>query len=103
MGLFDNVEGAAENMAGQGLEDKLIAEGTQKAEQFADQQTGGRFDSQIQQAGNFADQQIEQRMGGQGQGQGQGQSGQGFGQSGQGQGQSGQGQGQGQSQQQGGW
>lgn len=64
MGLFDNIEGAAENAAGQGLEDKLVREGTQKAEQFADEKTGGKFDNQIQQAGNFADQQVENRMGG---------------------------------------
>ncbi|MCL2585355.1 MAG: antitoxin [Streptosporangiales bacterium] len=70
MGLFDNIEGAAENSAKQGLEDKLIQEGTQKAEQFADEKTGGKFDNQIQQAGNFADQQIENRTGGGQRGQG---------------------------------
>lgn len=64
MGLFDNIEGAAENAAGHGLEDKLIQEGTQKAEQFASEKTGGKFDNQIQQAGEFADQQIENRQGG---------------------------------------
>lgn len=64
MGLFDNIEGAAEGAAKQGLEDKLIEEGTQKAEQFASEKTGGRFDDQIQQAGEFADQQAENRLGG---------------------------------------
>lgn len=39
-------------------------------------QTGGQFDSEIQAAGNFADQQIDQQLGGQGQG-GLGQGGQG--------------------------
>lgn len=73
MGLFDEAKNMAENAAGQGIEDKFIQEGTQKAEEFADQQTGGRFNDQIQQAGNFADQQIENQMGGQGQNQGQGQ------------------------------
>lgn len=71
MGLFDDAKNMAENAGGQGLEDKLIQEGTQKAEQFADEKTGGRFDDQIQQAGNFADEQVENRLGGQQGGQDQ--------------------------------
>lgn len=73
MGLFDEAKNLAENAGGQGLEDKLIQEGTQRAEQFADEKTGGQFDNQIQQAGNFADQQIEGQFGGQQDGQDQNQ------------------------------
>jgi len=58
MGLFDEVE----NMAGQGGEDSLVQKATQEGEQVLDNETGGKFDSEIQDAGNMADQQIDQNL-----------------------------------------
>jgi hypothetical protein len=58
MGLFDEVE----NLAGQGGEDSLVQKATQEGEQVLDNETGGKFDSEIQDAGNLADQQIDQDL-----------------------------------------
>jgi hypothetical protein len=58
MGLFDEVE----NLAGQGGEDSLVQKATQEGEQVLENETGGKFDSEIQDAGNLADQQIDQDL-----------------------------------------
>jgi hypothetical protein len=58
VGLFDEVE----NLAGQGGEDSLVQKATQEGEQVLDNETGGKFDSEIQDAGNMADQQIDQHL-----------------------------------------
>ena len=59
MGIFDEAEKLAGEMGG----DKIVQGATQDAENWADQETGNKFDSEIQDAGNFADQQIDQQMG----------------------------------------
>ena len=64
MGLFDEVENLAGDAAGKGAEDSVVQDITQQGEQFLDNETGGKFDSEIQDAGNFADQQIDQQFGG---------------------------------------
>lgn len=61
MGIFDE----AEKLAGEAGGEQIVQNVTQDAEKWADQETGGKFDSEIQDAGNFADQQIDQEMGGQ--------------------------------------
>jgi len=58
MGLFDD----AENLAGQGTEDSLVQKVTQEGEQLADNETGGKFDSEIQSGGNELDQQLDQDL-----------------------------------------
>jgi hypothetical protein len=58
MGLFDDVE----NLAGQGGEDALVQKATQQGEQFLDSETGGKFDSEIQDGGNLLDQQVDQNL-----------------------------------------
>ena len=58
MGLFDDVE----NLAGQGGEDALVQKATQQGEQFLDNETGGKFDSEVQDAGNALDQQVDKDM-----------------------------------------
>ena len=58
MGLFDDVE----NLAGQGGEDALVQKATQQGEQFLDNETGGKFDSEIQDGGNLLDQQVDQNL-----------------------------------------
>jgi hypothetical protein len=58
MGLFDEVE----NLAGQGGEDGLVQKATQEGEQFLDNETGDKFDSEIQEGGNLLDQQIDQHL-----------------------------------------
>ena len=58
MGLFDDVE----NLAGQGGEDALVQKATQQGEQFLDNETGGKFDSEIQEGGNLLDQQVDQDL-----------------------------------------
>jgi hypothetical protein len=58
MGLFDDVE----NLAGQGGEDALVQKATQQGEQFLDNETGGKFDSEIQEGGNLLDQQVDQHL-----------------------------------------
>ncbi|HEY1703734.1 MAG TPA: hypothetical protein VGG75_28885 [Trebonia sp.] len=108
MGIFDKVKNQAKNLA---QNDPKLAN---QAGEAANKATGGRFENQINEGvqmaqdsfgqqgqGGYDDQNQDQNQGGfggqqgqgqQGQGQGQGQSGQGqSGQQGQGQGQSGQG------------
>jgi hypothetical protein len=58
MGLFDEVE----NLAGQGGEDSLVQKATQEGEQVLDNETGGKFDSEIQDGGNMLDQQVDQHL-----------------------------------------
>ena len=58
MGLFDEVE----NLVGQGAEDSLVEKATQEGEQFIDNETGDKFDPEIQEGGNLLDQQIDQRL-----------------------------------------
>lgn len=58
MGLFDD----AEKLAGQGGEDSVVKDVTQQGEQFLDSETGGKFDSEIQDAGNALDQQADQDL-----------------------------------------
>lgn len=43
VGIFRDIEQAA----GQGVEDNIVEDVTQQAENFADQETGGGFDSEI--------------------------------------------------------
>jgi hypothetical protein len=56
--LFDD----AEKLAGAGGEDGVVQDVTQDAEQFADNETGGKFDSEIQDAGNALDQQADKDL-----------------------------------------
>jgi hypothetical protein len=58
MGLFDE----AENMAGQGGEDALVQKATQEGEQLLDNETGDKFDSEIQQGGDLLDQQADKDL-----------------------------------------
>jgi hypothetical protein len=58
MGLFDEVE----NMAGQGGEDALVQKATQEGEQLLDNETGNKFDSEIQEGGNMLDQQVDKEL-----------------------------------------
>jgi hypothetical protein len=58
MGLFDDVE----NLAGQGGEDALVQKATQQGEQFLDNETGDKFDSEIAGAGNLLDQQVDKDL-----------------------------------------
>ena len=66
MGLFDEVENLAGDTGGQGgednAEDKIVQDVTQQGEQFLDNETGDKFDSEIQQGGNFLDQQADQDL-----------------------------------------
>ncbi len=55
MGIFDD----AEKLAGQGEVQDL----TKDAENVADQETGNKFDSEITDAGNMLDNQIDQQTG----------------------------------------
>jgi hypothetical protein len=61
VGILDE----AEKLAGEAGGDKVVQGVTRDAENWADQETGGKFDSEIQDAGNFAGQRIDQRFGGQ--------------------------------------
>jgi hypothetical protein len=56
VGIFDE----AEKLAGQAGGDQVLQDVTKDAENWADQETGNKFDSEVQAAGNFADQQAEQ-------------------------------------------
>jgi hypothetical protein len=58
MGLFDD----AEKLAGQGGEDSVVQDLTQQGEQLLDNETGGKFDSEIQEGGNMLDQQADQNL-----------------------------------------
>lgn len=62
MGLFDEVENLAGNAGVQGAEDSLVQKATQDGEQFLDNETGGKFDSQIQQGGDMLDQQVDKEL-----------------------------------------
>ena len=59
MGIFDD----AEKLVGQDEVQNL----TKDAENYADQETGNKFDSEITDAGNMLDSQIDQQTGQQGQ------------------------------------
>jgi hypothetical protein len=58
MGLMDD----AEKLAGQGAADNEVSDLTKDAEQYADNETGGKFDSEIQDAGNTLDTQAEKDL-----------------------------------------
>jgi hypothetical protein len=62
MGLFDDVENLAGQAGGQGGEDSLVQKATQEGEQLLDNETGGKFDSQIQDGGNLLDQQVDKDL-----------------------------------------
>jgi hypothetical protein len=62
MGLFDEVENLAGDAAKQGGEDSLVQNLTQQGEQMLDNETGGKFDSEIQQGGDMLDQQVDQHL-----------------------------------------
>ena len=62
MGLFDDVENLAGGQGGQGGEDSLVLKATQEGEQFLDNETGGKFDSEIQDGGNLLDQQADKDL-----------------------------------------
>jgi hypothetical protein len=77
MGLFDEVENLAgdasgqgasgqgapgQGASGQGAEDSVVQDITHEGEQFLDNQTGGKFDSEIQQGGDMLDQQADQNL-----------------------------------------
>ena len=56
MSIFDD----AEKLAGQAGGDQVVQDLTQDAENVADQDTGGKFDSEIKDAGSALDQQVDQ-------------------------------------------
>jgi hypothetical protein len=58
VGLFDDVE----KLAGSGTEDKIVSSLTQDGEKFLDNETGGKFDSEIQSGGSMLEQQIEKEL-----------------------------------------
>jgi hypothetical protein len=58
MSIFDD----AEKLVGQGGEDSVVQDVTQQGEQLADNETGGKFDSEVQDAGNALDQQVDKDM-----------------------------------------
>lgn len=58
MGLFDN----AKDMAKNGAEDALVAEGTGKLEEFIDNETGHKFDGAVKAAGAMADGVIDSKI-----------------------------------------
>lgn len=51
-----------EKLAGSGTEDKIVSSLTQDGEKFLDNETGGKFDSEIQSGGNMLEQQIEKEL-----------------------------------------
>jgi hypothetical protein len=55
MSIFDD----AEKLVGQGGEDSVVQDVTQQGEQLVDNETGGKFDSEVQDAGNALDQQAD--------------------------------------------
>ena len=63
MSIFDDAAKDAEKLVGQDEVQNL----TKDAENFADQETGNKFDSEIAAAGNMADKEIDQQTGQQGQ------------------------------------
>lgn len=62
MGLFDEVENLAGDAIGRSTEETVVQDLTQQGEQFLDSETGGKFDSEIQQGGNMLDQQVDQNL-----------------------------------------
>lgn len=62
MGLFDEAENLAGDAVGQKAEDSVVQDLTQQGEQFLDNDTGGKFDSEIQQGGDMLDQQVDQNL-----------------------------------------
>jgi hypothetical protein len=65
MGLFDDAEKLAGQGGGDGQgggEDSLVQKVTQEGEQALDQETGGKFDSEIQDGGNELDQQVDGKL-----------------------------------------
>jgi hypothetical protein len=70
MGLFDDAEnllgqggqGDQGDQAGQSGEDSVVQDITQQGEKLADNETGGKFDSEIQDAGNMVDKEVDQHL-----------------------------------------
>jgi hypothetical protein len=67
MGLFDDAEnllgqGGQGDQAGQSGEDSAVQDITQQGEKLADNETGGKFDSEIQDAGNMVDKEADQHL-----------------------------------------
>lgn len=58
MSIFDD----AEKLVGQGTEDNAVSGLTQDGEKFLDDETGNKFDSEIQSGGNMVDQQAEKDL-----------------------------------------
>ena len=58
MSLF----GDAEKLVGQGTEDSAISGLTQDGEKLLDNETGGKFDSEIQSGGTMLDQQADKDL-----------------------------------------
>ncbi|MGY1644131.1 antitoxin [Geodermatophilus sp. SYSU D00703] len=56
-GLADKAKNALDSQQGEQRSDQAL----DKAEQFADERTGGRFDAQTDKAGDLADQRIGQQ------------------------------------------
>jgi hypothetical protein len=56
--LFDD----AEKLAGSGGEDGAVQDLTHDAEQTVDNETGDKFNSEIQDTGNAADQQVDKDL-----------------------------------------
>ena len=63
MSIFDDAAKDAEKLVGQDEVQNL----TKDAENFADQETGNKFDSEIAEAGTMLDNQIDPQTGQQGQ------------------------------------
>ena len=60
-GLGEKAKEALNSEQGEQRSDQAI----EKAEQFADDKTGGKYDKQVEEAGDFADQHIGQQDDGQ--------------------------------------
>jgi hypothetical protein len=58
VGLFDD----AEKLVGQSTEDNAVSSLTQDGEKFLDNETGNKFDSEIQDGGNTLDQQVDKEL-----------------------------------------
>jgi hypothetical protein len=56
-GLADKAKKALDSEQGEQRSDQAL----DKAEQFADEKTGGKYDQQIDKAGDFADERIGQQ------------------------------------------
>ena len=78
MGLFDDAENLLgqgdqagqgdqsgqdqSGQGGQGFEDTAVQDITQQGEKALDNETGGKFDSEIQDAGNMVDKDVDQHL-----------------------------------------